>query len=133
VTEPAARRPVLPAVAFPVLVVAVLLLLGGVLAVLGAFLVPTGPRVGGHVLSLGAAIGVVGNVAGARLSLRALPTLGPVAMLVGWTVVAVVLSARRSNGSVVLPGSGDLAVPGLVFLFGGVVAGLAATFVRVRR
>jgi hypothetical protein len=111
-------------------VLALLGLLGGVW---GALLVPEGPRLSGHLLSLGAALGVVGVPLLCRLGVRARPGFGGVVVLLGWLAAAVVLGGtRRPNGSVVLPGSGDLAVPGLVFLLGGAVLGSAAALVRQR-
>lgn len=115
------------------LVVPVLALLGVLAGVWGALLVPDGPRISGHVVSLGAALGVVGVPLLCRLGIRALPGFGGVVVLLGWLAAAVVLGGtRRPNGSVVLPGSGDLAVPALVFLLGGAVLGAAAALVRQR-
>ncbi len=107
--------------------------LGALLALLGAYLVPTGPVVGRHVLSIGAAVGVVGNVAAVRLSLRTATAFAPLVLMIAWTAVAIVLSSGRSDGSVVLPGSGPLAVPALVFLVGGLGAGIAAGVLRPPR
>lgn len=113
--------------------VPVLLLLGVLAGVWGALLVPDGPRVSGHLLSLGAALGLVGVPLLCRLGLRALPGFGGFVVLLGWLAAAVVLGGTtRPNGSVVLPAAGDLAVPGLVFLFGGAVLGAAAALVRQR-
>ena len=114
-------------------VVPVLALLGVLAGIWGALLVPAGPRVSGHVLSLGAALGVVGVPILCRLGIRALPGLGGFVVLLGWLVTAVVLGGtRRPNGSVVLPGSGDLAAPALVFLLGGAVLGAVAALARPR-
>jgi hypothetical protein len=132
VTDPAPRRTPLwrsgDEVVLPLFAV-----LGAVLALLGAYLVPTGPVVDRHVLSLGAAVGVVGNVAAVRLSLRTATAFAPLVLLIGWTAVAIVLSSGRSNGTVVLSGSGPLAVPALVFLVGGLVAGIASGLLRPLR
>ncbi len=114
-------------------VLPLLAVLGVLLALWGALLVPAGPRLAGHVLSVGVVIAVVGNVLFARLGLRASAPFGGLALMVGWTAVALVLGSRRSNGTVVLPGSGDLAVPALVFVLGGLVAGILAAGLRMRR
>lgn len=113
--------------------VPVLAVLGGLAGVWGALLVPDGPRLSGHLLSVGSALGLVGVPLLCRLGVRALPGFGGVVVLLGWLAVAVVLGGTsRSNGSVVLPGSGDLAVPALVFLVGGAVLGSVAALVRQR-
>lgn len=101
----------------------VLLCLGLLLAMYGALLLPRGPRVAGHVLSVGVVVAVVGNVAVAVLGRAAAGRFGGATPLLGWLVVAYACSVGRPNGSVVLPGAGDLAVPALVFLFGGAIAG----------
>ncbi|HEX7353248.1 MAG TPA: hypothetical protein VF288_00255 [Mycobacteriales bacterium] len=115
------------------LMIPVLAVLGALAGVWGALLVPDGPRVAGHLLSLGAALGLVGLPLLCRLGARALPRFGGVVVLLGWLAAAVTLGGTtRSNGSVVLPGSGDLAVPALVFLLGGAVLGSFAALVRQR-
>lgn len=119
--------------AVDVVMVPVLVLLGVLAGIWGALLVPDGPRVSGHLVSLGAALGVVGLPLLCRLGVRALPGFGGVLVLLGWLAAAVVLGGTsRSNGSVVLPGSGDLAVPGLVFLLGGAVLGAVSALFRQR-
>lgn len=111
----------------------VLALLGVLVGIWGALLVPDGPRVSGHLLSLGAALGLVGVPLVCRLGVRALPRFGGVVVLLGWLAAAVLLGGTsRPNGSVVLPGSGDLAVPALVFLLGGAVLGALAALARQR-
>lgn len=109
-----------------------LVVLGVLLGVWGAFLVPAGPRVDGQVLSLGAALAIVVNPLAVRLGLRAVPRWGGFLLLAGWTVVAVLLSIRTSGGSVVLPGSGDLAGVALAYIVGGLVTGAVAATVRTR-
>lgn len=110
-----------------------LVALGLLLGVWGAFLVPTGPRVGAHLLSAGAAVAIVGNPIAVRLGQRAVPRFGGAALVAGWAAVAIAFSLHRSNGSVVLPGSGDLATPALVYVIGGMLAGVVAAVVRTRR
>lgn len=129
-TRPAAAR-LSPYDVVPALL---LLVLGLLVGIWGALLVPAGPRVGGDLMSVGAALGVVGLPLLCRLGVRALPRFGGLAVLAGWLVAAIGLGTGvRSNGSVVLPGSGDLAVPGLVFLVGGAVLGGLAAFAGPRR
>lgn len=126
-----ARRPLWrrsDAALLPLLVV-----LGALLGVWSVLLVPTGPRVGGHVLSVGVALAVLGNLLFVRVALRASRPLGGVLLLGGWAAIVLVAAGRRANGSVLLPGAGDLAVPSLLVLYGGLVAGLLAAFVRVPR
>lgn len=119
--------------AVDVVMVPVLVLLGVLAGIWGALLVPDGPRVSGHLVSLGAVLGVVGLPLLCRLGVRALPGFGGVLVLLGWLAAAVALGGTsRSNGSVVLPGSGDLAVPGLVFLLGGAVLGAVSALFRQR-
>lgn len=113
--------------------IVVLAVLGLLAGIWGTLLVPDGPRLSGHLLSLGAALGLVGLPLLCRLGVRALPRFGGVVVLLGWLAAAVTLGGTsRPNGSVVLPGSGDLAVPALVFLLGGAVLGSAAALVRQR-
>lgn len=114
-------------------VLPVLVVLGAVLGVWSVLLVPTGPRVAGHVLSVGVVVAVLGNLLFVRVALRASRPLGGVLLLGGWAAIVLVAAGRRANGSVLLPGAGDLAVPSLLVLYGGLVAGLLAAFVRVPR
>lgn len=132
--RPAASPPAARLSPFDLLPALLLLLLGVLVGVWGALLVPAGARVGGHLLSVGAALGLVGLPLLCRLGVRALPRFGGLAVLAGWLVAAIGLGTGvRSNGSVVLPGNGDLAVPGLVFLIGGAVLGGLAAFAGPRR
>lgn len=131
-TWPAGRAPRRPLWrAADAAVLPLLALLGAVLGVWSVLLVPTGPRVGGHVLSVGVVVAVLGNLVFVRVALRASTPLGGVLLLAGWAAVVLVAAGRRANGSVLLPGAGDLAVPSLVTLYGGLVAGLLAAFVRL--
>lgn len=112
---------------WPAAVVHLLLLaLGVLLGLYGAFLVPSGPRIGGHVVSVGVIIAVVGNVLGALLGGRAAGRFGGAALFVGWLITAFTLSVQRPSGTVVLPGSGDLALDALLFLLLGAAAGAIA-------
>lgn len=114
-------------------VLPLLVVLGALLGVWSVLLVPTGPRIGGHLLSVGAAVAIVGNLVVVRIGHRASAPFGGAVVLLGWTVVVFLLQERRANGSLLLLGAGDLAVPGLVASFGGLVVGLLAALVRVPR
>jgi hypothetical protein len=103
-----------------------LIALGVLLAIYGAFLVPRGPRLGGHVLSLGVVIAVVGNLVAGLLGGRAAGHFGGIGPFAGWLITAFVLSSKRPSGSLVLPGGGDLGVDALLFLLLGAVAGAIA-------
>jgi len=113
----------------------VLFALGALLAIYGALLVPRGPRFGGTVLSLGVLIAIVGNVAGPWLGRAVAGRLGGIAPAGGWLLAALALATSRPAGSVILPGGGDLALPALLFLVLGVIAGAvgAATGPRAWR
>jgi hypothetical protein len=149
VTEPAPQAPARPAGALDLAatrrnrpplwrpldaaVLPALLALGALLGLWALLLLPAGIRTGGHLLSAGAALAVLGNVAFVRVALRASAPFGGAALLAGWVIVVFVGASRRANGSVVLPASGYLAVSVLVLVYGGLVAGLLAALVRVPR
>lgn len=105
-----------------------LVALGVLLAAWGAFLVPAGPVVGRATpLSIGAAIALVGNPGAVWLGLVLTRSRGGALLpLLGWLVAAFLLSTSRPNGSVILAGGGSLQLVSLLFLLGGLVAGLAA-------
>ena len=100
------------------------------LAVLECFLVPL--RIGPVPLPVCVPLAIVLNVVLARLAggLTGWPLLGVLPPVL-WLAVVLVLAAPRPEGDVVVPGT----VTGLVFLFGGSVAGAygAATTVTRRR
>jgi len=88
------------------------------LAVLESFLVPL--RVGAVPLPVSVPLAMVGNVVLARLAggLTGRPVLGVLPPLL-WLAVVLALSVPRAEGDLVVPGT----LTGLVFLFGGAVAG----------
>ena len=97
----------------------VLVLVGAAaLAVLESFLVPL--RLGTVPLPVCVPLAVVGNVVLARLAggLTGRPVLGVLPPVV-WLAVVLALSVPRAEGDLVVPGT----LTGLVFLFGGTVAG----------
>lgn len=109
-------------------------LMGFLLGVIGAFLVPTGPRVGGVLLSVGVAVAVVGVPALARftgwVSGERLLGLAP---LTGF-VAAGTLAQNLRHGGVILP-TAPAAPDWLAtwaFLLGGALAGGLALAVARR-
>jgi hypothetical protein len=107
----------------------VLFTLGFTLALLGAFFLAAGPRVGTTlVLPIGLAIAVVGHLAAGWLGLQLTGTrAGTLTPLLGWVVVIIPLSSGTSQGDVVLPNS-LLAVAFLLFGLGSY--GLVAVLTR---
>jgi hypothetical protein len=99
------------------------LLLAGIgFGVVGSFLVPAGPRVGGLLLSYGVAVGLGGNAGLAVLGLwltRA--RMGALLPLLGWGPVVMWLGSRRAEGDLILTGSAEA----YVFLFAGAIAPVA--------
>jgi hypothetical protein len=88
------------------------------LAVLECFLVPL--RIGTVPLPVCVPLAMVGNVVLARLAgeLTGRPLLGLLPPVL-WLAVVLTLSLPRAEGDVIVPGT----LTGLVFLFGGSVAG----------
>jgi hypothetical protein len=106
--------------------------LGMVLAIYGALLSARGPRVLDHAFSLGVLIAIVGNVAAAILARMALGRWGGITPLIGWLMIAYLLSISRPNGSVLLPG-GDLQGGSLAFQTVGAIAGAITATLRTPR
>ena len=102
------------------------LLLGVILGLYGAFLVPAGPRPGGVLLSYGVVLVLVGNT-GAALLVRWLTgtRLGAMTVLIGWAPVVVWLGTSRPEGDLVLQGDGK----GYLFLGVGAVAPIAVAVI----
>lgn len=120
-----------PSRAYLALAYIVLVLLGAVLGVLGAFLTPAGPRVGGFLLSLGVGLALVGNLVAGTLGLRAVGSrLGAGAPLIAWLVVVLPFGSVTPAGGVVLSGTPR----SIVFLLVGALAGtVPATLGRPSR
>jgi hypothetical protein len=112
---PRAWRPAQRAWAYALLVLVTVLL-----ALWGAFLVPF--RVGGTLVPVSWVVAVVGNLALGRAGARLAGSSG--ALLPGalWLLIVLVLSSRRSEGDLVVPGT----TVGLVFLLAGAVASALA-------
>jgi hypothetical protein len=100
-------------------------LLGLVVGVLGGFHHATEVNLAGFALPVGLALALLALVLAQLLAGAALAVVGPMLVLLGWLMAAVVLGSSRPEG--------DLAVPagaaGEGFLYGGFVLGLAAAMV----
>ncbi len=106
---------------------ALVLLLTVLLAVWGAFLVPL--RVGGTLVPVSLVIAVVGNVGVGRAASRLAGSSGALGAGVVWIALALVLSSRRAEGDVVVPGS----PVGLGFLLAGALGSAVAYGAAVLR
>lgn len=122
---------------FPLLAVyGVLVLLGGVLGIWGAFLVPL--RLPGGVEGLAAVVAVGGNLAAGVLAARGTRTVQAAAMPgLGWLVaVLLVLTVVRPADEVILPGripsDPGVGVVGTLFLFGGALGAVVAVLLAGR-
>ncbi len=106
---------------------ALVLLLTVLLALWGAFLVPF--RVGGALVPVSLVIAVVGNVLVGRAGARVAGSAGAVVPGLLWVGLTLVLSGRRAEGDVVVPGS----AVGLAFLLAGALASAVAYGAAVLR
>ena len=106
---------------------ALVLVLTVLLALWGSFLVPF--RVGSTLVPVSLVISVVGNVLVGRAASRLVGSTGP--LLTGglWVALTLVLSSRRAEGDVVVPGS----AVGLAFLVAGALASAVAYGAAVLR
>jgi len=97
------------------------------LAVWGAFLVPF--RVGGTIVPVSLVVAAVGNVVVGRAASRLAGSPG--ALVTGglWIAVTLVLSSRRAEGDVVVPGT----PVGTAFLLAGALASAGAYGAAVLR
>jgi hypothetical protein len=88
------------------------------LALVECFLVPL--RIGSVPFPITILLAMAGNILLARLAVRQTGSIAAGAVPVAlWLIVVIVLSLPRAEGDLIVPGS----VTGLVFLFGGTVAG----------
>ena len=106
---------------------ALVLLLTVLLALWGAFLVPF--RVGGTLVPVSLVIALVGNAVVGRAAARLAGSQGALATGVLWLGVAFVLSSRRAEGDVVVPGS----AVGTGFLLAGALGSAVAYGAAVLR
>lgn len=101
-------------------------LLGLILGLYGAFLVPAGPRPGGFLLSYGVALAAVGNPLAAMLVRSLTGTrLGAMTVLIGWAPVAVWFGTSRPEGDLILQGDAK----GYLFLAVGALAPVAVAVI----
>ncbi|HEX5495106.1 MAG TPA: DUF6113 family protein [Mycobacteriales bacterium] len=100
----------------------VLVGLGAVeLGVLECFLVPF--RIGGTSVPVALLLALVGNVVLTRAMYRATAHRAATAVpVVAWLALVLVLASKTAEGDLVVPGTW----PGLLFLFGGTIAGAVA-------
>ena len=123
---------------FPLaLVYAVLFLLGGALAVWGAFLVPL--RLPGGVEGLADVIALVGNVCVGLLAARGVRSVGAAAAPgVGWLITVLALgTVARPGDEVVIPSSlgndPGVGTVGTLFLFAGSIGAVVAILLANRQ
>jgi hypothetical protein len=114
---------------------AVLFLLGGVVGVWGAFLVPL--RLFGHVEGLADLVGLLGTLVAGYLGGVGLRSAAAAVLPgLGW-IVAVIVLGYSPGGDVVIPGSlgndAGVGVVGTLYLGSGLVGTLAAGVLAVRR
>lgn len=98
------------------------------LAVLECFLVPL--RIGAAPFPITVLLAMAGNIALARLAGRWTGSVvGAAVPPVLWLLVVIVLAVPRAEGDLIVPGS----LTGLVFLFGGAVAGAYGVAAEIPR
>jgi hypothetical protein len=111
----------------------VVLVVAGITAgLLGVFLLPAGPHVGGHlVLPVGLVLALVLNPLSVLAGLLLTGSrAGTVAPLVGWAAVVLPLASGTAEGDVILPGT----TLSLIYLFVSVLTfGGPAFFARPTR
>lgn len=103
------------------LLAAVLLLfiLGLVLGIFGALLIPAGPRIGSVLLSVGVAVALIGNIVAGVLGTEMTGNrLGAIVPGIGWVVAVLPLGAKRPEGDLVVTGD----TKGYAFLLVGLLA-----------
>jgi hypothetical protein len=99
--------------------VVLLFVLGATLGVVGAFLIPAGPRIGSVLLSVGVAVALVGNIVSGLLGTEMTGNrLGAIVPGIGWVVVVLPLGAKRPEGDLVVTGD----TKGYAFLLAGLMA-----------
>jgi len=117
--NPAPRNPPPPS-PLPLLGAVVLLfVLGLVLGIFGAFLIPAGPRIGSVLLSIGVAVAFIGNIVSGVLGTEMTGNrLGAIVPGIGWVVAVLPLGAKRPEGDLVVTGD----TKGYAFLLAGLIA-----------
>ena len=76
--------------------VLLLFVLGLVLGIFGAFLIPAGPRIGSVLLSIGVVVALIGNIVSGVLGTEMTGNrLGAIVPGIGWVVAVLPLGAKR--------------------------------------
>jgi hypothetical protein len=116
----------LPPSPLPLLGAVVLLfVLGLVLGIFGALLIPAGPRIGSVLLSVGVAVALIGNLVSGLLGIEMTGNrLGAIVPGIGWVVAVLPLGAKRPEGDLIVTGD----TKGYAFLLVGILtaAGVVA-------
>jgi hypothetical protein len=105
--------------------VVLLFVLGLVLGIFGALLIPAGPRIGSVLLSVGVAVALIGNLVSGVLGVEMTGNrLGAIVPGIGWVVAVLPLGAKRPEGDLIVTGD----TKGYAFLLVGILtaAGVAA-------
>lgn len=99
--------------------VVLLFVLGLVLGIFGALLIPAGPRIGSVLLSVGVAVAFFGNIVSGVLGLEMTGNrLGAIVPGIGWVVAVLPLGAKRPEGDLIVTGD----TKGYAFLLAGLIA-----------
>jgi hypothetical protein len=102
--------------------VVLLFVLGLVLGIFGALLIPAGPRIGPVLLSVGVAVALVGNIVAGVLGTEMTGNrLGAIVPGIGWVVAVLPLGAKRPEGDLIVTGD----TKGYAFLLAGLLAAVA--------
>jgi hypothetical protein len=102
--------------------VVLLFVLGLVLGVFGALLIPAGPRIGSVLLSVGVAVALIGNLVSGVLGMEMTGNrLGAIVPGIGWVVAVLPLGAKRPEGDLVVTGD----TKGYAFLLVGLLTAVA--------
>ena len=99
--------------------VVLLFVLGLVLGIFGALLIPAGPRIGSVLLSVGVAVALIGNLTSGVLGMEMTGNrLGAIVPGIGWLVAVLPLGAKRPEGDLIVTGD----TKGYAFLLAGLLS-----------
>jgi hypothetical protein len=102
--------------------VVLLFVLGLVLGIFGALLIPAGPRIGSVLLSVGVAVALIGNIVAGVLGIEMTGNrLGAIVPGIGWVVAVLPLGAKRPEGDLIVTGD----TKGYAFLLAGLLASVS--------
>lgn len=124
-SSPAALRSGPPSRRARVATLAVLVVVGVELALIGGFLTLSEPHLLGIPLPLGPAVGLLGNAAAGLWVVRLMGRMAVAAPALGWIVTVLPLSATRPEGDLIITND----VRGLAFLLLGSLAWAGAAIV----